>query len=232
MSTGQSLLLSSVLFVDTELGSPIVNYNRITDFCITDVFGSTLLHSNTICKDDVQNISDLVSGKVVLAFDSNQDATFLSRELEFLKLDAISIKWFCAKKFLECALNTSNLSLKKACFISRLKYPKHDAVSDCIALARVFRKVFKNMSEVYSQQYVNLVLAILEASKEAGMDNLPVGDNLPLDYLMKEIEGRTTLGTQYLEIFRNEALDELTRRGAFATNVDLLKRNDDLNNVT
>lgn len=232
MSSGQSLLLHNVLFLDTELDNSIINFNRITDFCITDIFGEIRLHTNTINDDTLNEIRSLVFGKIIVAFDSNQDSTFLQREMATLSVDSINIRWFCAKKFLESVLDVPNLSLKRTCGIVKLRYPKHNALSDCVALARIFRKVLKVMPDYYNEQYVNLILAILEACKEGGMDSLPLGDNLPLEYLIREIEGRTSLGTQYLELFRNQVLDELTKRGSFATNVEILKRTDDLNNVT
>ena len=232
MNYGQSLLLNSILFLDTEVDNSVINCNKITDLCITDVFGIIKLHETCIDHDIVGNIESLANGKVVIAFDCNQDSTFLQRDLDRLQIFTKKINWFCAKKFLESVLEEKNLSLRRACGIVKLKYPKHTAMSDCVALARIFRKVLKVMSDSYNDQYINLILAILQAFQESGMDNLPLGDNLSLDYLIKEIEGRTTLGMYYLEVFRNGALDELTDRGSFSTNVEILKRTDDINNVT
>lgn len=232
MIAGQNLFLNKLVILDTEVNNHVIGYSRINDLCITTIFGDTIFRCYNIDATEANNIFDVIRNKVVVAFDSNQDATFLTKELKILSINSENINWFCAKKFLEKFFLIDNLSLKKACSIVKLKYPKHNALSDCIALARVFRKVLKIMPDSYNEQYVDLVLAILQAYKENGMDLLPLGDNLPLDYLINEIEGRTSLGTHYLELIRNQVLDELTNRGAFSTNVDILKRNDDLNNVT
>ena len=232
MIAGQNLFLNNLVVLDTEVNNHVIGYSRINDLCITSIFGEVLFRSYNLTNAEVVSIFNITKNKIVVAFDSKQDATFLNRELKTLSIGNEYINWFCAKKFLENFFLIDNLSLKKACSIVKLKYPKHNALSDCIALARVFRKVLKIMSDSYNEQYVNLVLAILQAYKENGMDLLPLGDNLTLDYLINEIEGRTSLGTHYLEVIRNQVLDELTNRGSFSTNVDILKRNDDLNNVT
>lgn len=232
MIVGQSSFLSQLVILDTEVDNRVIGYSRINDLCITNIFGDVLFRSYNLTDIEVNTFFEVVRNKLVVAFDSNQDATFLTRELRILSIDNERINWFCAKKFLEKIFLTDNLSLKKVCVIVKLKYPKHNALSDCTALARVLRKVLKTMPDSYNEQYVNLVLAILQAYKENGMDLLPLGDNLPLDYLIKEIEGRTSLGTHYLEVIRGQVLDELTKRGSFSTNVEILKRTDDLNTVT
>lgn len=233
MSTGESIcILKSVLILDVEADVSFYNTHKVTDLCVTDIFGSVILRTDELSEIGVEELSQVTNGKLVIAFDSQQDYNFIHRECDRSKIPTPQIHWFCGKKFLEGVLNLKNLSLKKVCSIHKLKYPKHNAKDDCRALARVLRKVIKTMPEKYTNEYVNLVLAILEASKETGIDMLPVADTLTMDQLIKEIEDRTTLGESYLELFRNSTLDVLTARGSFATNVDILKRGDADNNVT
>lgn len=233
MSIGEIICIpKSILILDIEANLSSYNTHTITDLCITDIFGNVIFRVNELNDNYVKEISNITNGMLVIAFDSQQDYNFISRECDRYNIQVPNIHWFCGKRFLEGVLNLKELSLKKVCNFLKLKYPKHNAEDDCRALARALRKVIKTMPEKYTQEYVNLVLAILEASKETGMDMLPVGDNLTMDQLIREIEDRTTLGESYLEIFRNATLDLLTVRGSFATNVDILKRGDSDNNVT
>ena len=233
MSTGQTFYISSkILVLDIEADTTVYNNKSITELCVTDIFGNVLIDEKLITKDTIDKVHQTLKHKVVVAFDSIQDYNFLLKECEHQSINLGNINWFCAKKFLEGHFNTEQLSLKKACEISKLKYPKHTAKDDCLCLARVIRKVIKKMPEEFSKEYINLTLAILQAFKESGVDHLPLGDNLPLDTLIREVEDGTALGRQYLELFRNKVLDELTLRGAFSTNVDILKRGDSENNVT
>lgn len=233
MNIGQTIYISNyIVILDIEVSTNVFNNHRISEICVTDIFGKVLLHNYECTTNTIYLLQQILSNKVVIAFDSIQDHNFLLRECEFLNIPLNSIKWFCAKNFFEKFYNVNCLSLKKVCSIARLKYPNHTAKDDCLALARVLRKVIKLMAAEFKPEYRYLMLAILQASQEAGMDHLPVADTLNLTTLIKEIEDDTALGRQYLELFRNCALDELTKRGAFATNVDILKRTDPDNNVT
>lgn len=137
----------NAIFLDVEVvnfGNPLTN--TVSDICIVDIDGTVLLRSGSLldCYDDFVK---LVSGVFVIAFDSAQDANFISRDLSYRNLSPVEISWVCGKRLLEEYLSVQDLSLKKACRLMQVKFPNHTAQRDAKSLASIFRKIIKNNTE-------------------------------------------------------------------------------------
>lgn len=218
-------MLSRLRFVDIEAAG---YQSVVSEICISDIWGNVLLSSDKAVTSYYDDLVSITNDRVVIAFDYRQDVAFLANTLALYEMPMPTIAWLCGKEFSEAALGVRQLSLKTTCRLLKLRFPNHTARADCLALARVVRKLLRKllMEKPIHPALKQFILSAVFAADVAGIDNLPIGDNMTMEYLYNEILQETKVGRQYLEIFRQSLLQEMQDRQVFNPNIIALLENE------